>query len=335
MIKNLLAKTKAALSTFGSMMVVAAFKAVFFGAYLLVGAMTLTGVALIAFALYPNGSINQKSDAALAATSVKIVRLDGRSGGSGVVLSSSPTLSVVLTNGHVCGVVEHGGLVISDGESHAVRTYKKSFTHDLCLITVAADLHMNTHIARHAPLAYTGAAAVGHPKLLPTIVTRGHWSGREMVQVMIEMRPCTDKDLEEDPDNGMLCTFLGGIPVIRTYEAQIATVLISPGSSGSPVFDDNGDIAGLVFAGSGDIGNAMIVPQEFIANFVYVEADQMGEVLPNATVELNAKALKGSANSEENLNERFDKLCADKEASASETVKNLCRIHGRDITWRH
>lgn len=302
--------------------------------YVLFAVILLAFASIFVSAGQPSKTYPTK-DKELASTSVKIVRLDGRSGGSGVILKSTKTVSYVLTNSHVCGVVEKGGLVVTDRDSRAVTSYKKSQNHDLCLLTVAGDLGVNTEVASSAPESYTPAVAVGHPKLLPTIVTRGHFTGRQMISVMIGSRPCTDKDLEDDPDNALLCMFLGGIPLVKTYETQIASLLISPGSSGSPVFDEQGMIAGLVFAGSGDISQAFLVPQEAVFNFVYQEAPGMSAIRPNYLIEVTAKTLKGQSQSYSELSEKIEELCSKEDAKENKAVQNLCEMHKRDLLWRN
>ncbi len=66
--------------------------------------------------------------------------------------------------------------------------------------------------------------------------------------------------------------FFGGLPVITTYQARVTSNFIQPGSSGSAVFNSDGYIAGLVFAGSGPISWAHIVPAEYVNYFVNKES---------------------------------------------------------------
>lgn len=291
--------------------------------------LTILGAILV---LSPSKYLSPKSDAQLAQTSVRIVRLDGRSGGSGVIYRSGTTQSWLLTNRHVCEVIQKGGRVETDSGSYFIRSYKMSERHDLCMLTVSANLGVNTKVAKEQPALYSAAIAVGHPKLLPAVVTRGHFTGKEIVQIISGIRKCTDKDIEDDPDNALLCLLIGGIPVLKTYEAQVATVLISGGSSGSPVFDESGRIAGLVFAGSGDISNALIVPQEDVSNFVNSEAREIEETFIDTKVELNAKALSGGPRDKE-FDERISEVCVRPEARQDGVIKNICNAFKRDTVW--
>lgn len=212
-------------------------------------------------------------------TSVMITRYDGRSGGSGVIISSKRNESKVLTNGHVCNVVQNGGIVRSDDKKGMVKYYQVSNIHDLCLITVSTNFRINTVLAPEEPEVYEDAIVSGHPRLLPNILTYGHFSGKEMISIMIGIRPCTPVE-EEDPEVEYICELIGGYPIIKTYEAQVVSATIMPGSSGSAVFNKEGELSGLVFAGSGDFGYGMIVPYEYIANFFDVELPHLLERMP-------------------------------------------------------
>ena len=236
-------------------------------------AASAVAVALIV-AMYPSKYLRPHKTAEFARTSVMITNMAQNSGGSGVILESHSTESIILTNSHVCGVVEHGGLVIHEGEKYLVSAYKRSTQHDLCEIKVNSNLHVNTKVADNAPEKYSDAFISGHPALFPHVLTKGSFSGHMQVQVMTGMRPCTDEDMQSP--NALMCFFMGGIPIIKTYESQLVTGTILPGSSGSAVFDSNGEIAGLVFASnSRELSYAMIVPHEFVKSFTQEEAPKI------------------------------------------------------------
>lgn len=215
---------------------------------------------------------------------VMITNLAKNSGGSGVVIESSETVSYVLTNGHVCGVVKNGGLVNSTtGRSGFVVSYRVSKTHDLCLIEVAADLAASTKLAANPPQPYDEATISGHPHLLPNIVTKGHFSGKQVVQVMIGSRACTEAD-KSNPQTEFFCVFVGRLPIIRSYEAIVVSATIQPGSSGSGIFNSNHELSALVFAGAGDLGYALAVPHEYIEFFIHHELPSLESQVPNLTL---------------------------------------------------
>lgn len=271
------------------------------------------------------GPSHPTSDKELAATTAMITNFAGNSGGTGVVLTSNATESTVLTNKHVCAVVEYGGLVSTDNHRATVTSYRESEVHDICLITVNTNLEANTELATNSPDLYTAAIAVGHPQLLNTIVTRGHFSGKEVFDIMIGMRACT----EEDQKNGfgMLCAILGGFPIIKTYQAQVISATIQPGSSGSAVFNDAGKIAGLVFAGSDPLCYGHIVPLEYLQNFIKNEIPDLIPKTPKDNSEQKVRAMMGGS-------QKLREVCKNTTNTLEyEVVKDYCKYVNTDLIY--
>jgi S1-C subfamily serine protease len=235
--------------------------------YLTIGGLAFGFLVVCCLVLSQSESM-PKTPKEAAFTSVKITNMQQSSGGSGVILSSADQESIILTNRHVCGVIEHGGLVVKDNVPHAVAAYKPSENHDLCEIRVRVNLGVDTVVASRAPKRYSAALISGHPQLLPHVTTLGQFSGRIVINVLTKIRKCTQEEAG-DPSKAMICAVLGGIPEVKSFDSQLVSGLIMPGSSGSAVFNDNGEIAGLVFAGSSrELSFAFIVPQEYVADFV-------------------------------------------------------------------
>jgi hypothetical protein len=91
-------------------------------------------------------------------------------------------------------------------------------------------------------------------------------SERQDIQLVAGIKPCTKEDLKTD---ALTCMFLGGMPVIITMDAQLVSNLIKPGNSGSAVFNGEGEIVGVVFAGAGrDFSYGYIVPQIYLLYFI-------------------------------------------------------------------
>jgi S1-C subfamily serine protease len=193
-----------------------------------------------------------------AENTVMITNLAGNSGGTGSVISSSKDYSEILTNRHVCRVVKNGGKVITeDGVVHTVLRYRPSTAHDVCVITVPGDLGLSLPVATRPLQKYEKLTVAGHPHLSPTIITEGYASSRIIVPVMTGTRDCKDSD-REDPEKALFCLFFGKVPVIVFYDAQMTSALIQPGSSGSAVYNDAGELAGVAFAGAGDLGLVLL-----------------------------------------------------------------------------
>lgn len=222
----------------------------------LVGSLFLSGCTTVKL---------PQNDAEFAKTSAMITLDTRRSGGSGVILKSTAMSSLILTNKHVCQLIQVGGSVHTDQGTYPVYSYRVYKKHDLCLIEVLADLHENTKLAETAPKSYSEVTIAGHPALLPTIVTHGHFANHMPIQLMVDTEEC---DGTEEGQDAMMCAFTGVKPVLQTFEAQPVTATIMAGSSGSGVFNAKGEVSGLVFAGSEGLSYGFIVPFEYVRDFL-------------------------------------------------------------------
>ena len=268
-----------------------------------------------------------KSDNDITASSVMITNLAGTSGGTGIVLQSTKTNSFILTNSHVCGVVENGGMVSGRVGSFMVAGYKRSTVHDLCLIKVEGDLKYNTKVAARPPVAYYEQAMIsGHPALMPNVVTTGHFSGRKVIQILVKFRPCTDEDAQ-DPQGALLCGLVGGMPVIRSYDSTLVTATIMPGSSGSGVYHKDSELSGVAFAGSGDLGYAWTVPYESMMNFLEHEQAKLEYQAPKN--EKDALSLIKGQTMPETM-KKLKELCSTPDRKKAQ---DICDLVQSDIVW--
>jgi S1-C subfamily serine protease len=257
--------------------------------------------ALITMMLVP--SYKTLADSNMLHSSVKITNLEETSGGSGVIVRTSATESQILTNAHVCRLFKNnGGLVHSLVGVAKVKEYKMDKNHDICLILVDQNFGSSAKLASKPPSFGDKVSVVGHPRLMPTIRTDGFLSERTIISVVVDVRRCTDND---DP---LLCLLLGGIPMIEIYDTIVISALIQPGSSGSGVYNDDGEVIGLVFAGNGELSFGNIVPLENVKNF-YDTAflDKTGFIRPNYTQ--SAIMPKLTPDFVKNCSQNKDKIC--------------------------
>lgn len=258
---------------------------------------------------------------------VMITNRAGTGGGSGSVIETDSGESKILTNAHVCeGALKKGGVVTKvNGEKHLVTGYYLSDEHDLCLVTVAADLHDKVDIASSAPSIYDEATITGHPSLMPNVINKGHFGGRMIISIMTGMRKCTESELK-DPRSGFLCMLIGGMPVIKTFESAVVSATIMPGSSGSAVLNSNNELSGVVFAGnSRGLSYALIVPYEAVRNFLSKEMKikQLGKKLtPWDEQSSDSSEEQQSFRSISDLNELIKKACENPENK--EKPEDLC-----------
>lgn len=254
--------------------------------------------------------------------SVMIVNKSMNSGGTGLIYNSSKNGSYVLTNKHVCEVVKTGGVVRATTGDYQVSAYVESEVSDLCMVYLPADLGQNTKFAKSAPSVFTESKVVGHPALMPTIISYGHFSHRQIITIMTGTRPCTDADLQ-DPLNGLYCGFFGVVPVLKSYDSQLVSSTIMPGSSGSGVYNDKNELSGVVFAGQGDFGYGWIVTHDQVKAFL----DGESQAIPFTNVD---QTLGQKSQSEGTVKDMVKKCVT---GAVEPAVVNICKVLKRDLLW--
>lgn len=271
----------------------------------------------------PKALTFRDSRSQVANAAVLIMNRAETQGGTGVVFHSSLSESEILTNAHVCEVAKGGGVVQAGPERYQVVSYRESTESDLCMLLIRGDLGINTEIAKQAPSSYEEVLVAGHPDLLPTVVTEGHFSGRRIISIMTGMQPCTPEDLKDD--NLIQCVTFGGIPRLRSFDAVLVTATIMPGSSGSGVYNARHKLVGLVFAGHQGLGYAWTVPYEQVLHFTTVEAGKLSPVFPSQDV-THSVARSQSLSSRE-----IRQRCL---LTKDDRVDSICKLFERDAVWR-
>lgn len=198
---------------------------------------------------------------------VMITALKG-GGGSGSIIYSDKSYSIILTNAHVCKVVEKGGRVTNVYDKSAlVESYAIYEKHDLCQIKVSADMGPAVKIAKQESEKQEDIIISGHPNLLPQTFSNGKITGKQEIDIMIDLKACTKEDAKEN----VACIFFGGIPIVKKFEATTTSALIMPGSSGSAVYNSKAEIVAVVFAGRQGLSYGYLVPFEHVKQFLEQE----------------------------------------------------------------
>lgn len=243
---------------------------------------------------------------------VKITNNEQSSGGSGSIVQSDANGSIILTNRHVCGVAVDGGVVVKGDKAYRIVSYKLSPNHDLCLVKIRQNLKVQLVVSQVIPTPPDRSFVSGHPLLLPNIITEGHFSDEMDVQIMTGVRPCTAEEGKEDP---MTCMFMGGFPILENYSSQVVSNLIQPGNSGSPVLNAKGELSGVIFAGSGELGFGLIVPHIYVVYFMATESS-VKAIIPGTTT--NAKKSDSSVT-------EAKRRCAKATSYPNNKIRDLCR----------
>lgn len=269
---------------------------------------------LILLLLISSQSLAMPTRDELRKATVKVLNTTMNGGGTGTIVSSSPKGSLILTNSHVCEVVESGGYITNDNNKYKVTNYKLYDGHDLCLVKVSENLKVNTKITKTRPKINDTSIVSGHPHLLPNIITMGHFTDRLSVNVLVGFEQCEEQSLE--------CAFFGGKPIVKTYESQLISNLILPGNSGSAVYNSKGEIAGVVFAGNKDLSFAFIVPHIYVNYFMQIH-NQIPWARPENKPAMSTSIIRDAK-----------KKCKQADKVVSEYISQICDLLEQDLTIR-
>jgi len=185
---------------------------------------------------------------------VMITRKDGRSGGTGFHIKSPSGKVYILTNAHVCGLAENNVLYITDDFNRTIprQVLETSDETDLCLVEPLPNYHGYLKVGSESSSGQI-VWAVGHPALMPTTMTQGEVIGKQKIVLLDHYMNDPEDGSCNLPKNRILKLqrFFGEVIVCAVeIEANLSTVLILPGSSGSPVVNFWGKVVGVIFAGT-------------------------------------------------------------------------------------
>lgn len=176
----------------------------------------------------------------------RTVKVIGSSWGSGTIIKSLESESFILTNSHVCAsVVESGTILTANRKLVAITKFIQSAENtDLCLVKVPVNLGLETKASETPAEVGDSVYVSGHPLGLPFIITLGHLSEEMSVQVS---------------ENGVV-----------SFKSQLTSALVSPGSSGSGVYNDSLELIGVIFAAAGRGGPTYgyLIPWSVVDSFL-------------------------------------------------------------------
>ncbi len=175
-------------------------------------------------------------------------------GGTGFAVKGKSGKEYIMTNKHVCGVLENGIVRIEVDPKHVYfkKVIYEDTAHDLCLIEGIKGL---------APLSIGSDQnkgdylyVVGHPGLRQLTTSVGEYIGRRTIEMPVDVKSRAQclADGNEVIELPPLYQMFMGIEFlcIRKYEALSTSAVIYGGNSGSPVVNRWGNLIGVAFAGS-------------------------------------------------------------------------------------
>jgi serine protease Do len=202
-----------------------------------------------------------------------VVRLFGtqsHGGGTGFLVSHMKH-TYILTNDHVCGMADENGRILVDSpftELQFTHIIAHSKDADLCVLAPIHGLPALT-LSKREFRRHEGITVLGHPRLGALYPSHGRIIRTSMADVPIKFIQ-TDEDMKACslPKNRIIHNILFGDMCSLHVRAQETTAHVQPGNSGSPVLDDSGHVAGVVFAGTRSGNESDIVPLKEIRRFL-------------------------------------------------------------------
>jgi S1-C subfamily serine protease len=188
------------------------------------------------------------------------------SGGTGFSIQAASGQIVTITNAHVCSLAVDGemiatyddGLVTTLSVIEIVKTKA-----DLCVLSSLplTENKMIYTLAAQGLEIGDAAFTIGHPRLAPLTFSNGYLVDDTDIDIIdIEIR-----DIEACKEIGgtmkTVPTFFGDAELCAVpFHAISTSLVVYPGSSGSPVFNFQGQVVGVIFAQSSDTTYGAYVP---------------------------------------------------------------------------
>lgn len=206
----------------------------------------------------------------------KIVVLNGpsnpNSGGTGFEVVAPSGKVYTMTNRHVCGLAENG-IMSAQTKYHErtvlLRVLEISKDHDLCIlegIPNAKGYKVNDQEADN----YDHLYVIGHPHLAPNTYSEG--LVRERAPIMLpDEEAKTEAECLAKPNHSVqeIVVFIFKVKMcFESMDSMSTSVVIYPGNSGSPIFNDNNKVVGVVFASSSRDNYGHYVPLQYLTKLL-------------------------------------------------------------------
>jgi S1-C subfamily serine protease len=183
------------------------------------------------------------------------IKVPGRGGGTGFLISDRAYGTVLLTNKHICdmddGNPDQVFVLDQNNRAYFSTVRRKATLTDLCIIEPPQEF-----LAKYGGLTLAEDGTVpaenevlfvyGHPNLRPLTASSGAFVNHSWIPADW-MSPVLD---------------------VKNLWVGRADIVIQPGNSGSPVLNESGEVVGIVFAHEGPSFIALFIPLEDIRKFL-------------------------------------------------------------------
>lgn len=186
----------------------------------------------------------------IARDSITLSLTDKKFSATGFSIFTENNVSYILTNQHVCNMKDVGEYMITtiSGKKAEAKFVRVDAFADLCVLRAPIQIPA-LELAENNASVGERVMTIGAPTGVSPLFVEGMISGYY------------DIHMKNDPDED------GNFEV--HFRCQITSIPIYPGASGSPVFDANGKVIGIVFATRiGAEHVSFIVPISEVKRFV-------------------------------------------------------------------
>lgn len=164
--------------------------------------------------------------------------------GTGVLIKTAKNRLVVLTNKHVCNALEPNILINNDLITSTESVLYKDEIVDLCLLTVSKDLKVkDIKLAPEPARKNQTIFSLGYPYDFSKNLIEGRIIGDALIPVY---------EIFMDQEKCKAVPVINNIAYCYNEENLVSTnALQFPGGSGSPVFNSNNELVGLMAVSHG------------------------------------------------------------------------------------
>jgi S1-C subfamily serine protease len=176
---------------------------------------------------------------------------------------------VAISNRHVCEESTDGHLhiVFNDGSTAVTRIIRMSKKVDLCMLE-APPFALPLRVGNYQPMPSDMVFAFGHPDGMPLTWTQGTVIGRTRFSTTEQMSAYDVTYNRCQWENSKIETIDGKLHCTETGEMVHTTIPVDGGSSGSPLLDSYGSVAGVVSAMTTSNGWAAAIPLDQLKGFL-------------------------------------------------------------------
>ena len=193
---------------------------------------------------------------------VEILTLSGNGGGTGFNIKYRGKTAIV-TNDHVCAVHVGGYVIVKNdsGQKFRKKILKRNEVRDLCLVEGIPGY--TATIGENPPERFDTLKVIGHPFLKMTTIATGQYLGSGVEFIMKQADSSGGCDEAAEPVETMFGRYCA-----LAMELSSTSIKIHPGNSGSPVFNTNDEVIGVINSADNRDNNGMFVPLSYLKDLI-------------------------------------------------------------------